>query len=214
MFYSSKRDNCLRFGDVVRGFVSTRPTIKEPVLSYVQVSRDYSVSIEIPMFSVVLTPCCSIEDSLICLTPLIQLKPSFMKNPYFVEDFTIINGEIKPQKCYAPEDWDKKSLEEKEEILASSKPYTLLSMFVYEGNRIFPPYKLRSQEINYYMIDFRNVSTLKCEKIKRCDKMSGEDMKILDTKCLQLSDTAREELREKMAFYYGRPAEEEVIMSR
>lgn len=210
-FYSEQRGNFLRFGDVVRGYVSTCPIIKGPVTSPAHINNGYKIDVEIAKYSVVVTPCCSIEDHMICLTPLIKLRKDFMKNPYFVEDFTIINREIEPQKCYPPDEWEKMDSVEKEEVLARSRQYTLLYLFVYEENEIFDKYELRRKEIRQYMIDFRNISTIRCDMIKRAEYMGTEDLPILESKCLQLSDKVREELREKMAYYYSRPVEKEEI---
>lgn len=211
MFYSERMDNVLRFGDVVKGYVSTCPTIKNPVLSLNQVNMAYNINVEIPLFSVVMTPCCSIEEHMVCLTPLIQLRPTFVKNSNFIEDFTIINREIEVEKCFAPDDWEKMEPEKKEEILAHRRPYTLLNLFIYEKHDIFPEYPLRQHTINYYMIDFRNISTIKCEMIKRPKQTGAEDSPIVESKLLQLSDTVREELSNKMAYYYARPREEDEV---
>ncbi len=213
MFYEplERMGKVLRLGDVVRGYISASTRIKQPFLSFESSTyHKYDVSFEVPSYSVVLTPCCSIGDQMICLTPLIQLRSSFFKNPHFMEDCTRINREIEPQNALPPDDWELLSDEEKQEMLAKKYPYTLLSLFVYEPSDLFLKYKIRGQEINYYMIDFRNVQTLRCEMIKNRDKIEEEEAPILESKCLQLSAQAREELREKLSYYYGRPVEAEV----
>jgi hypothetical protein len=210
MFYTSKMDKFLRFGDVVRGYVSVPTTIKRPVSNIEDVQNFCSISVEVPKFSVVLTPCCSIEDHMLCVTPLIQLRKGFFKNPYFVADFTVINKEIEAKNCYPPDEWEKLELSEKAEIVAKSKPYTSLYLFIYEKNDIFPKYPIRGFEINCYMIDFRNVNTVKCDMIKRAEEMGPDELNIIESKCLQLSEDSRENLRNKMAYYYGRSPEEDL----
>lgn len=213
MFYESpeRMDKVLRLGDVVRGYISASTRIKQPFLSFESsIYHNYDVSFEVPRYSVVLTPCCSIGDQMICLTPLIELRSSFFRNPYFVEDFARINREIEPRNALSPDDWQLLSDEEKQEILAKKNPYTLLNLFVYEPSDWFLKYERKGQKINYYMIDFRNVQTLRCEMIKSRDKIEEEEAPILESKCLQLSEQAREELREKLSYYYGRPVEAEV----
>lgn len=211
MFYASDMDLVLRFGDVVRGYVNVLPTIRRPVFDMSHVTSFCSVSVDVPLFSVVMTPCCSIEDSMVCLTPLIPLKSSFGKNPHFVADFTIINREIEPRMCFAPQDWAAMDALRRQEIEAKRKPYTLLNYFVYERNDLFDPYVLRGNLTGYYMIDFRNIYTVKCDMIKRAEKMGPEEAAIVDSKCLQLSDATREELRNKIAYYFGRVPDEDLV---
>lgn len=215
MFYEleEQMDKVLRLGDVVRGYISLSAKIKQPFLSFESsIYHNYDVSFEVPRYSVILTPCCSIGDQMICLTQLIPLLSSFFKNPYFVQDLTRINREIEPEKAIPPDEWEQLPDGKKQEIKAKSKSYALLNYFVYEPSDMFPSYERRLQTTNYYMIDFRNIQTLKCELIKSRDKIGEEEVPILESKCLQLSNQSREELRKKLSFYYGRPSEEEEIL--
>jgi len=186
MFYEPEMDKVLRLGDVVRGYISPSTKIKQPFLSFESsIYHNYDISFEVPRYSVILTPCCSIGDQMICLTPLIELRSDFFKNPYFVEDFTRINRGIHPEKAVPPDEWQGFSDEKKQEILAKKNPYTLLNLFIYEPSDLFPTYpKRRVHETNYYMIDFRNVQTLRCEMIKSRDKTVVEEVPILESKCL------------------------------
>jgi hypothetical protein len=59
------------------------------------------------------------------------------------------------------------------------------------------------------MIDFRNLQTLRCELIKNRDRIEVEEKAILASKCLQLSEPIREELKNKLSYYYARPVEVE-----
>ena len=215
MFYENQEriDRLLRLGDVVRGYISPVTKIKQPFLSLENsVYHNYIVNFEVPLFSVVLTPCCSIgEQNMICLSPLVELKKDFFKNPYFIEDFTRLNREIEPDKVYAPDDWQKMSYEIKQEKLARGKGYTEYYLFVYSENGIFLPYKRREQETRYYMVDFRNVQTIKCEVIKSREDTKEEHVSVLKSKCLQLTRQTREELRLKLSHYFGRrPSEDEI----
>lgn len=210
MFYQSedKIDKVLRLGDVVRGYLSTSTKIKQPFLSLeASVYHNYEINIEVPQYSVVLTPCCSIGDTMVSLTPLGPLYKNFFKNEYFAEDFTRINREMEPQQAFASDDWERLPPEEQREIQVKSRNYALLYIFVYAPHDLFPMYEKRGQETNYYMVDFRNVQTLRCDLIKSRDKTKEEETPILESKCLQLSDQAREELRNKLSYYYGRPVE-------
>lgn len=212
MFYQEEIDRkSLRFGDVLKGYIATDITIKEPLLSMNNECHNYKMDIELPDYSAVLTPCCSIGDNLITLAPLIKLRSNFFKNPYFVEDFTIINRVIDPEKAHFPDEWEKLSSEYMEHLKRQGPAYTLLELFIYGQNDLFPKYELRNQETNYYMIDFRKTYKLKCDLIIK-PKKTPVDSPILQSKCLQLSIPARSELRDKMSYYYGRIPEEDKIL--
>jgi hypothetical protein len=147
MFYEPINSKILRLGDVVKGYLSTETKIKQPFLSIENsIYHNYTVNFEVPSFSVVLTPCCSIgEYNMICISPLIKLKKDFFKNPYLVDDFTCINREIEPDKAYAPDDWQKIPTEEQQKKLTGGKVYIEYYLFIYAPNDYFPPYELRGQ---------------------------------------------------------------------
>lgn len=215
MFYANqeKIDKLLRLGDVVKGYISNTTRIKQPFLTLESaVYHNYTVDFEVPPFSVVLTPCCSIgEENMLCLSPLVQLKASFFKNPYLVEDFTCINRMIEPAKAIAPDDWKAMSYEQQQEKLAQKKGYMELCLFIYAPSDSFPPYEKRKQVTQYYMVDFRNVQTIKCALIRSREESKEEDTQVLASKCLQLSKSTREDLRQKLAYYFGRqPLEDEL----
>jgi len=215
MFYENQEriEKLLRLGDIVKGYISPATRIKQPFLSLENnVYHNYVINFEVPPFSVVLTPCCSIgEQNMICLSPLIPLKKDFFKNPYLVEDFTRLNREIEPDKVYASDDWQKMSDEKKQERLAKGKGYTEYYLFIYAPSDIFPPYKRREQVTKYYMVDFRNIQTIRCDLIKSREDTKEEDGSILASKCLQLSKHTRAELRLKLSHYFGRrPLEDEI----
>jgi hypothetical protein len=204
MFYAEETDKYLRFGDVVRGYILPNTTIKEPILSFKSESHNYTIDVEMP-YSVVLTPCCSIGESMITLTPLIKVRSNFFNNPYFAEDLTRINRLMKPQQSLSPDELEKFSPEEKQRSLAKKINYALLNTFIYEENEIFKKYPLRKREIRYYMINFKNIM------IKRPKELKPEDAPIIESKVLQLSIQARSELRDKIAYYYSRIPEEDEI---
>ena len=210
MFYAEETDNYLRFGDVVRGYILPNTTIKEPILSFKSESHNYTIDVEMP-YSVVLTPCCSIGESMISLTPLIKVRSNFFNNPYFAEDLTRINRLMKPQQSLSPDELEKFSPEEKQRSLEKKINYALLNYFIYEENEIFKKYPLRKREIRYYMINFKNIYTMKCAMIKRPKELKPEDAPIIESKVLQLSIQARSELRDKIAYYYSRIPEEDEI---
>lgn len=209
MFYQEEVDQALRFGDVLRGYISATPNIKEPLIKepiWPALNEGYNIDISLPTFTAVLSPCCSIREKTIALSPLMKLRSDFFKNPYFAEDFTRINRKMDPQKTVPPDKWEEFSQEEKQRHVKEGETYALLSLFIYEKHDLFPKYTLRGHEINYYMVDFRNTYKLNCEKIITPQESP------LDSKCLQLSTEARSELQDKIAFYYTRiPVEDRIL---
>jgi hypothetical protein len=207
MFYEINMEPALRFGDVVRGYISADITIKQPILFHEKDDFNYKIDIELPKYSVVLTPCCSIGDSVIALAPLVRILGDFFKNPYFEKDLTNINREMEPQQALSPENWSKLTQEERIHRLGEGKKYALLNYFIYMQNDIFESYSLKGHEVQYYMINFKEVRRIKCPLIMRPEKMKSENP-IVQSKILQLSITARSELRDKIAYFFREPAED------
>ena len=213
MFYEEKLDDILRLGDVVRGYISANPSIKEPISSSQSEEYSYKIDIGLPNYCVVLTPCCSIGNGMLSLTPLIRIFGSFLKNDYFEEDLTRINRRMEPKQTMTDDEWSKLTDEQQQRRLAEGINYALLQYFIYEENGLFQKYTLKKYEISNYMVDFRNIYTIKCPMIKRpeitCPKNAPE---IIESKVLQLSVQARSELRDKISYYYSRPPKEDMIV--
>jgi len=210
MFYEKNIDNVLKFGDVLRGFVAITPNIKGPILSLSNLHEGYNIDINLPKFSVIISPSCSIGD-IISLTPLIKVRNAFFDNPFFAEDLTSINRKMEPQQTVSPYVWDSLPPEEKQRRIGAGYGYACLECFIYERCDLFLKYivhrkKNENIETNYYMIDFRNTYKLYCDKIKSPEKAP------LESKCLQLSLQTRAELRDKISYYYARvPKEDEIL---
>lgn len=206
MFYQKEGDKALRFGDVLNGSVIT-----ESVLDELDSKTDYRVRINVPTYCVLLSPCCSISNEVITVSPLVEIYGSFFDNPYFSEDLTRINRKMDPRQAVAPRVWENLPLEEKERRLAEGVAYGLRDVFIYEGHELFPYYMPQRRDggassTNYYMIDFKHLHCIRCEKIKKADQAP------LETKCLQLTIETREQLRNKIAEYYGRVPKEDSIL--
>lgn len=205
MFYQESLDPALRFGDVLKGFVITTPSISDPVEL-----KQYFVEINHPNYCVILSPCCSIGDKVISLSPLIQIRNSFLTNPFFEEDLTRINRKMEAQDAVSPAVWKSFTEEEKQKRLNEGKAYASSELFIYEQNLLYNKYELNLKGkgkigTGYYMIDFRNTHKVNCEKIITNSKSP------LELKCLQLSIEARNELRDKLTHYYGRVPEEDKL---
>jgi hypothetical protein len=101
------------------------------------------------------------------------------------------------------------SEEQKQAKLSQPKGYAFEYYFFYKENDIFPEYevnlKINNYRIRFYLIDFRHIYPLKCDKINR----NQIHEKILRSKCLELTVFTREELRNKLAHYFGRPTQDD-----
>lgn len=162
-----------------------------------------------------MSPCCNIKNKIVALTPLLQIPPDLFKNPYFRDDFTILNEEIEQEKMYPPEVWKTKfTKEQRQERMNQGKSYEFKYFFFYYKNDLFSEYEIRYKGVRFnsqfYVIDFRHIYPLQCDGITQ----SKIDDIILQSKCLELTPITRKILREKLAYYFGRPAEEdEIILS-
>jgi len=209
MFYQKEKEQYLRLGDILRGFIISNPKIKEPIHKHTQ-AYSYNINIDIPKFTVVLTPCCSIRTKTLLLTSLIELDKGFFLNPYFVEDFTRINRVIEPQNRYPPEEWEQLIDEKKIEELIEGKQYAFFHYFIYNEHDYFSTYTKRKHQTSYYMIDFRKIFSINCTdlKIKKSGKIPDN---IFEAKILQLSVNARNDLRNKLVNYFGRIPDEDKL---
>jgi hypothetical protein len=209
-FYEPNLGNELRLGDVVRGYIIVSPTLKSPLFSPIKEDHNYKLDIESPQYCAILTPCCSIESGSILLTPLIKIRKDFLKTPKFEADLTNINRKMVIQESIPPEEWEKIEPARQQEILSTEPEYKLLSIFIYKANDIFARYTLHGNEISEYMIDFKNIFTVKCPLIQRAGERKKEEMDVvLSSKVLQLTVGTRYELREKLSFYFSRPSPED-----
>lgn len=207
MFYAAESDRVLRFGDVMHGFVLAAPELKNP-----DRKENYKIRVELPAYSVVLTPCCSIRGSVMTLAPLEQIKTNFLKNEYFQEDLTRINRKVEPENSMSQSDWNNMLHDERQQRRAEGKSFCLLNYFIYENNPLFSSYMLRNREILHYMVDFKNTYRIKCDLIKTRAPGSVASDPLIKYKVLQLSVEAREELRSKIADFYFRPAKEDIAL--
>lgn len=208
MFYAESTSKALRFGDVLRGYFSTTPIIEEPALE--EPFKQYNIDVSLSKFSVVMDPCCQIGNKAISLIPLMSIYGSFFDNPYLEEDLTNVNRKMKPQQSIPPHAWEQLPQEKKQERLAVGIVYAFVNLFVYEENDRLPPYNVPRREgdksTSYYMISFRDIHKLCCDKI-----VTPEDSP-LKSKVLELSVETRQELRQKVAAYYATPPKEDRVL--
>lgn len=208
MFYITEVDKALRFGDVISGFISSIPDMKEPNLEHKH--PEYNIELSMPEFSVILSPCCSIGEATITLAPLVSVMKSFYKNPYFSEDLTRLNRQVEPEKAFDPITWENFSEEEKKLKSNEGVSFVFLDYFIYGEHEYLPRYPLKLKKIEFdtgfYMIDFRKSYRVHCSKIQSAEQSPYE------SKILQLSVDTRKQLRNKISSYYLRAPKEDLAL--
>ena len=207
-FYDDQPEQVLRFGDVIKGFHAVILEAQDPSI---ELRNDWAVRVSNPACLIVMTPCCSIDKKSIAMAPLIEIRPSFLDNEYFAEDLTRINRKVSPEKSVSRSVWDKHlSPERKQKLIAAGRDYAVLDCFIYEAHDLLKMYQLDRKksgpiEMGYYMVDFKTIYRINCDKINR-NNPAPPGMKIL-----QLSMSARDDLRNKLSLYFGRtPPEDQV----
>lgn len=210
MFYSETPSKTLRFGDVLKGFLSTYPKVLAPSSANSNTNiLDYQIYVSHPQFVVVMTPCCSIEDKMISLTPLIEVKSSFFSNENWSESLIKINEPMESRLHFSNSVWEKLPDLRKQKAVADGVAYCLLNFFIYDKNDLLPEYVIHQKDkstvkTNYYMIDFRSTFKVSCDDITR-------DKQPMHLKALELSIGARDTLRNKVAKYFSRVPDEDRI---
>jgi len=206
-FYEDNVSPALRFGDLVAGFTLTVPHLNAPhppssVL-------DYRIEVSHPQYAAIISPCCSIGDSTILLSPLIQVMKSWYDNPYFSDDLTRINRVMKAEQSVSPSRWESLTPEEKAQRLAVHKPsYVYVEYFIYAPHPLLPTYECKRHgnvsRIGHYMVDFRKLFKVDCPEIRSATACP------LQVKQIQLSRESRAELRDKLTFFFGRIPKEDL----
>jgi hypothetical protein len=239
MFYETSIDEKkLRFGDVLKGYLSIAPKIMKPFETN-NTSRSsikfepYSIEVDAPEYCVVLDPCCDIGSGVISLSPLVEVSSHFWDIPCLLKNMTNLNLKGMPKDLMHPATWNNLSEEEKTDALNAVPEYGHRPYFVYEGIALFPEYSI-TREIQYNelvdpsthlpeyqqirtpitfkarhrMVNFKNIYHLNCQKIFASDKEADES--VFKSIVVRLSVKTRNELRNKMAHYFGKiPAEDE-----
>lgn len=203
MFYELENpDPFLRLGDIIKGFQFIKPNFEnldENPLSF-------SVSFEKVEYFVILTPCCSIEESKITVAPLRKIASKYFLNPHFSEDFTSINRIMPPEYQLPPEHWEKLPEDVKNAKIGEGSTYFFTNFFIYSDHILLPKYSISykgsTYDTGYYQIDFKETYSIESRRIQR-------DVNF--PKILQLSKVSRHDLREKLSFYYYRVPEEDKV---
>lgn len=203
MFYTETPDLAkLRFGDVVVGgkFLASL---------HLAENANFKIDIGYEECNVVLTPCCSIRDGIIALSPLVKVLSVFFNTPFFKEDLLNINKISPPERHFSPEILEARA--DKELIRQKSPEYPCSDFFIYapDNNGLLKEYNLSDKRltqpignIRYYMIDFKNTYQ------SRVKNITGATNVLLQTKKLELSIESRKDLLDKIKAFYRQPKED------
>src|SRR5450830_1235623 len=208
-FYGPFSSDGLRLGDVVTGFTCSIPHLKLHPDPSDGLGGDASLTIDVikPQYAAVLTPCCSIGGDRLVVGPLRRIRPDWLENPYFRDNFLCINEKIDEEHLMTPEQWGRKSPEEQEAIRRQPPAWTLLEYFVYAPGGLLASYpvsyKHQAYDTNYYIVDFRS------PMLVHHDLLADSAGHTHGEKILQLSPKARDCLRLKLAYYYSRSPQED-----
>jgi len=210
MFYETKLDNELRFGDVFEGHIFSSLVLNSTnTNSY----NNFDINFIKPDFCVLLTPCCNVmKVDYLSFVPLNKIHLSLFSNKYFRSDLLIINTQIEAEKHIPDTQWDHMEESKKIEIRGRKElEYPLKNLFVYPPAKGFKSYDVATKDngiinTSYYVIDFQNISQINFSKIKSIDNHL-----LLKSKRFQLKISVRNALREKMADYFCRvPVEDKI----
>jgi len=210
-FYSNEPEEKLRFGDIIKGTVFFTPIIKN--LNSVNSYKEFNIEFSNPGYSVIFTPCCTIEKSnknenkFISITPLLQIYPEIFKSKFFADDLTLINKKVPAEKSIPLERWEKTPIEEQQKIIEKGEIYPWFDTFIYKSNYLLESYPLLNSkgkpfepfETNHYLINFRNIHVINCDHLE-----------LRKFKILQLSIDTRIQLMNKINNYF-RIADEDFI---
>jgi len=232
MFYYEGDYNNLFFGDVLKGYPFTTPTIDSPFLN--NKYQNYQIDVIVSNLYVIIDPSCAIEKGTISLTPLIEVNSAWWDYPFFSKDMVRVNKVWPAWRGAHPQQWNNYSEKEEVNLYNETPRYPYSNFFVYGEHLLLPEYvvkrdfvydedidektnlpiyKRRKEHIEfntrYYMIDFKKIFHIKCPRIK--SPRDPIDQLIKTSKVLQLSISARNDLRNKLATFFGNiPMEDRV----
>jgi hypothetical protein len=202
-FYLDPPTKELRFGDIVTGF--QHPTVR---IDTPDSSVDLRITVSKPQYFVVMTPCCDIELQAFSLAPLEQVRDAIVKRPRLRENLLMVNVKFKPKDGFAQEEIERMDGPKQAELAAAPEAYSYQDCFIYEPNGLFAPYEVKRKgqtvaSLQHRMVDFKRIFRVDCSMIERAQELPA------GIKISELSVETRAQLREKVAYYFGRPATED-----
>lgn len=170
---------------------------------------DLQIHLSQPRYFAVMTPCCSIEMKSIALAPLDELSSEFLSLPQLWDDLTSVNRQMQAERAVPPKKWEHLDATKRSEILAKGMRYVLLDYFIYDVHVFFEAYPLKrnkeSRDFRHRLVNFKKIFRVDCSQIDRDhDAPAG-------VKLLQLTDDVRGQLRDKLAYFFGRVPDEDLM---
>ena len=143
------------------------------------------------------------------LAPLGPIRIAFYKNPHLVEDLTRINQQVPAEHTLPPTAWEKMPPEEAATRLAEGRGWIFNECFVYAPHDLLGDYPLSTRDgprrIGHYLVDFATTFRAECQAVER-----GRPAPT-GSKILELTIATRKQLREKLATYYSRVPDEDMV---
>jgi hypothetical protein len=213
MFYSDTHWPQMRFGDVVRCFPSTHVLVAAPPPG-TSIPTQYEIHL-LSGLAIILTPDCEIgKSAYLTLAPLTSLKQYHfpLKNPFFRADPMLLNVRVPRENSIPPDDWSRKTDEERAAERAQGPTFPFTWMFVYPNK---PPI-LNDESVTmdfgggretlpiaWHYADFRDAFRVQITK-ERHREFAGE-------KKLELTPDSRNILREKLSYFFGQIPKEDLV---
>jgi hypothetical protein len=202
-FYLDPPTKELRFGDIVTGFQYPTVRINTP-----DSSVDLRITVSKPQYFVVMTPCCDIELQAFSLAPLDQIRDAIVMKQRLRENLLMVNVKFKPKDGFTPEEIGRMDGPKQAELASLPEAFSFQDCFIYEPNGLFAPYDVKRKgqtvaSLQHRMVDFKSIFRVGCSMIDRAQELPA------GIKISELSVETRAQLREKLAFYFGRPATED-----
>jgi len=204
-FYLDPPTKELRFGDIVTGF--QHPTIR---IDTPDSSLDLRITVAKPQYFVVMTPCCDIELQAFSLAPLEQVRDAIVRRPKLLQNLLMVNTKFRPKDGFTAEEIAKMDGPKQADLASASEEYSYQDCFIYEPNGLFAPYDVKRKNqtvatLQHRMVDFKSIFRVGCSMIDRAQELPA------GIKTSELSVETRAQLREKLAYYFGRPATEDEL---
>lgn len=202
-FYLPEPSKELRFGDVVTGFQYAAIHMDSPNKGAKRL--DVKIHVTSPECFAIMTPCCSIEEKSVALAPFVDLRWQISQVPYLKDNPLRINSEMEAHLPFSPEQLEKMPEAKRNELYARPPAYIYLDCFVYAPTDIFATYTVKRggqewKDIRHRMVDFKSIFRVECTQIVRNQPVSD------GIKIAELSEESRTQLRQKLTYYFGRPA--------
>ena len=201
-FYLDPPTKILRFGDIVSGFQLPTVRVDAP-----DTSIELRIEISKRQYFVVMTPCCDIEMQAFALAPLEQVRDAIALQPKLRENLLMVNGKFKAKDILTPEQIARMDEAKQADLATAGEEYAYQDCFIYESNGLFPRYEVKRKgqtiaSLDHRMVDFKKIFHVDCSMAERSQE-PPEGIKVSE-----LSLETRAQLRDKLAFYFGRNPDE------